>query len=1172
MTLLTLTSLSAETVWTDVTSLFVKSPRFDNDKQTGWAWESNATTQAVRVECISFYNGYFDLHQQLTGLPKGRYRLRVQGFYRMADQQPSYNAHQDGSETITAQLYAGTATKKLVSMYSSALSYDPGRSWTPDNKHYYPDGKEAALAAFSEDMYWNVLEFEAEGDLMIGVACSEYQGNNYCVLDNFRLEYDGTISPAGAVAINEIMAANIDEYISPAFNFDGWIELYNAASHPVSISGLLLSDPVNGKGPWRLPEGIGILPAKGFGLIWFDSGDISPINAPFKLNTDGGCIVISSDDGTELARQDYPPAIGRTSYARLSDGSGKWGYTATPTPGATNGGTVSASRQLYAPEVNEPSQLFEGTLSVRVTIPAGTTLHYTTDGTLPTVTSPKSTDGKFSVSQTMSFRFRLFADNVLPSEVTTRSYIKRDKDYYLPVVSVVTDPDFLYSTEIGVMKKGPNGRPGNGQSDNCNWNMDWERPVNFSYLNGDGMMVFNQDVNLEMCGGWSRAWEPHAFKLKGNKELGGNKNLDYPFFVQKPYIHNRTLQIRNGGNDNNCRFRDPALQYILQSAGVNIDSQSYQPVHEFINGNYIGVLNMREPNNKHYVYANYGWDDDEIDQFEMSPDSGYVQKCGTSEAFDELVTLTADAANAETYQEICRLMDVDAYANYMAVELYLNNWDWPQNNVKGFRHRDGGQFRFVCFDIDGSFNSNDPFSQFFGKEIYTFDQLRPSSLGRLYNEPIYFVTLFKNMLKNAQFRRKFIDAYCIMGGSVYEKNRAAAIINMLLERVESAMALEIRNSKPNSASSTANSVKSNLNGRLSRAINAIKNYSTFGLGQVAAQQVEILSDTQGAQLFINGQKIPTGTFNGQLFSPVTISAKAPAGYLFKGWYDKQDNQITTAEEIAMPSGAVYLKACFNRLSESQLTEQGITPVCINEVSGANDSYIDEYGKKGDWLELYNTTDQEIDVEGMYLTDDPNETTKYQITRGTTQAQTVIPAHGYLIIWCDNKRATTDRGLHATFKISDDGGQLMLMAADKSWTNTISYPAHDARTTIVRYPDGAPTVYTSNVPTIAQPNQHTSYMVQIDQDKPYHDGVNTITATAFRLRYGSEQLLVKGLEGDGSVSITVYTADGKLVGQGDVSLSNGAARMSVASLPRGFYVARATAADGRSAICRFVKTQ
>ena len=132
----------------------------------------------------------------------------------------------------------------------------------------------------------------------------------------------------------------------------------------------------------------------------------------------------------------------------------------------------------------------------------------------------------FSISSTTNFRFRLFADGMMASPVTTRSYIKWDKEFKIPVLSVVSDPRFLYDDSLGVYVQGVNGKPGNGQSSPCNWNMDWERPVNMSYISEEGQMVFNQDVNLEMCGGWSRAWTPHSFKLKGDKELGGNKNLN----------------------------------------------------------------------------------------------------------------------------------------------------------------------------------------------------------------------------------------------------------------------------------------------------------------------------------------------------------------------------------------------------------------------------------------------------------------------------------------------------------------------------------------------------------------------------------------------------------------------------------------------------------------------
>ncbi len=502
---------------------------------------------------------------------------------------------------------------------------------------------------------------------------------NYDNNDGDASDISGIKATPGSLIINEIMASNIDEYLSPAFNFDGWIELYNPTDKAIQLGGLKISDPMNNEVPWTMPETMGVVPARGFWLVWFESNDIAEINVPFKLDTDGGSILITNENGEEIAYQDYPASIGRVSYARTSDGTGEWGYTATATPGESNNGIQTASIQLPAPEVDKPSQLFNGQLSIQVDIPKNTTLYYTDDGTLPTSTkSQKSASGRFDINKSTVYRFRLYADNHLPSPVTTRSYLLRDRKFTLPVIAVVTDPDFLYSEAYGVFMKGPNGKPSYGETEKCNWNMDWERPVNFSYLNAQGKMVFNQDVNLEMCGGWSRALKPHSFKLKGDKELSSDKHLTYPFFDEKPYIRNRTLQIRNGGNDNQCRFMDPSLQMIAATSGMNIDYQSYQPIHEFINGEYIGVLNMREPNNKHFVYANYGWDDDMIDQFEISAGSVYEQKCGTADSFNYLVDLSEHADNADTYAKIKTLLDIDAYINYMAMEMYLGNWDWPR--------------------------------------------------------------------------------------------------------------------------------------------------------------------------------------------------------------------------------------------------------------------------------------------------------------------------------------------------------------------------------------------------------------------------------------------------------------------------------------------------------------
>ena len=356
---------------------------------------------------------------------------------------------------------------------------------------------------------------------------------------------------------------------------------------------------------------------------------------------------------------------------------------------------------------------------------------------------------------------------------------------------------------------------------------------------------------------------------------------------------------------------------------------------------------------------------------------------------------------------------------------------------------------------------------------------------------------------------------------------------------------------------------------MNTAISALKNYSTFGLSSTQSQEVTLKSNAEGARLFINSQEVPTGYFDGQLFPPVKLRAEAPAGYVFSGWVDDSGRTFSTSSEFTMPTGNLTLTASFRKLSTVESLKQGFTPVRINEVSGANDSFIDEYAKKGDWVELYNTTAQPVDVEGMFLTDNLSKPTKYQITKGDTKANTVIPAHGYLLIWCDNKRATTDNGLHANFKIADDGGLLMLTAADQSWSDVLTYDAHDSRTTIGRYPDGSANVYAMNVATIGKSNVYSSYMTVVEQTETPPTGLMATVASDLRVVYGSDRLLVKH-SFDGPVTVEVFRADGQTVKKTTIDVQGGTARLGVEDLPTGFYVARVTDGQNGEESCRFVK--
>ena len=88
-------------------------------------------------------------------------------------------------------------------------------------------------------------------------------------------------------------------------------------------------------------------------------------------------------------------------------------------------------------------------------------------------------------------------------------------------------------------------------------------------------------------------------------------------------------------------------------------------------------------------------------------------------------------------------------------------------------------------------------------------------------------------------------------------------------------------------------------------------------------------------------------------------------------------------------------------------------LCINEVLVLNDSnYVDDFGLRSAWIEIFNKAYNSVDIGGMYLTNDPTNPTKYHIPKG--DPITRIPPRNYLIFFADNR---SSRGiLHLDFNL------------------------------------------------------------------------------------------------------------------------------------------------------------
>lgn len=880
----------------------------------------------------------------------------------------------------------------------------------------------------------------------------------------------------GQVVINEIQVANVDMFIDPSFNYGSWVELYNPTDENISLAGMKLRH-TNSDGKvneQKLTETHGILQPKGYVVLWFDHnskdgyyGKTADTQIPFKMDEEGGLVELYDSRNVLQNAVSYPPAITRCSYARITDGFNMWGVTSQPSPKCTNAGSTFSDERLSMPETDHKGCVFSEPFTLHVNTPPGTILYYTTNGATPVPgKSLVSETGVFPIEETTLLRLMLAQEGYLNSPVCTRSFIKDNRDYYLPIVSVTTHPDNLFSDSIGLYVKGVNGRSGNNKGTPMNQNMDWERPVNVEYFvpNGQGKWqeALNQGALFSIFGGWTRfnkgdetfQYKP-SFKLKADKLCEGLNFYPYPVFTEKPYIKNKTLLVRNGGQDQYGRIWDAIIQELLITSGIYLDCQAAQPAHIFLDGLPLGMFNLREASNRQYAYSNYGIGSDEVDQWENE----FVVKAGTSAIYNTWQTLCQKLGTNPTeanWKEICKIVDVDEYCNYMAAEIYMGNLDWLRGglkNIKGFHcNKDDGKIHMVMFDLDGCFGDTDMIQQIYKK-----------GSGKQ-------IEIFKNMLKYPPFRQQFIDAYCMMGGSIFLPERCVPIIRQWESNITRALSWE--GNEPHTRADRLCNALTDRENQHEKRISSLK--SLFNLEKELRATIET-PNTLG-RILLNGQEIPTSYFSGSLFQKAELMAIIPEGYKFMGW--QVNGRIVSTDTIlnAMEFAGLNPNITFalKRSSKS-------SPIRINEVSSANDIYISEYQKKSDWIELYNTTDEPIDLSGTYLSDNPAQPHKSQLSTVNSQLSTlIVPPHGYKIVWCDDREPISQ--LHTNFKLENsDESYIGIYAADDSWSDYLYYHAQGRWQSYGRYPDGTDNLALFDHITICQSNHVNTYTVVTKAD-------------------------------------------------------------------------------------------
>lgn len=192
-----------------------------------------------------------------------------------------------------------------------------------------------------------------------------------------------------------------------------------------------------------------------------------------------------------------------------------------------------------------------------------------------------------------------------------------------------------------------------------------------------------------------------------------------------------------------------------------------------------------------------------------------------------------------------------------------------------------------------------------------------------------------------------------------------------------------------------------------------------------------------------------------------------------------DNALPESWQVSYKTGG----------SPGKTTMRRIAHLYINEFLASNTSTIrNEKSNYEDWIELYNGSDQPVDVGGLFISDDQTEPEKWQIPV-LSPFTTTIEADSFLLLWADSDTALGI--LHLPFNLGKSGEDIILAQIVDNETaeiDVVSFDAQIADISMARIPDGSPDWQLTNNPTPGYSNGEPTGL-QPDSRKPWQFGLH-----------------------------------------------------------------------------------
>ncbi|SFL13013.1 Fn3 associated [Lachnospiraceae bacterium KH1T2] len=677
-------------------------------------------------------------------------------------------------------------------------------------------------------------------------------------------KYKFTNDSRKSVKINEVCTSNLASCFDENGKHPDWIELYNTSNEDVDLSGWYLSNAQKKLDKWRFPDGTTIS-ANGFLVVYADgteeqkedpdagfsltslimTGRASEIpsnglHTTFKLSANDENLFLSANDKSLIDSVEVPQLKYDTSWGRVKDGVESFSRL-TPTAGNSND---DADKVVYAtlakPVFSKESGFYEEPFKLKISSEEDAEIHYTLDGSVPTKDSPlydgeieindsSSNENIYSALQKVSVdlldyvhyifsipdkkidkctvvRAAAFFDDGEISETSTASYFvgfDKKKGYDgIGVISLVSDPDDLFSDEKGIYVIGDKGKddfkkrlsasedavkyiednpstPTDGTVSICGIKMDeyiesnyiqagseWEREAYASIFDSSHELISEENLGIRVKGHRTRNFPKKSLNLYARKIYG-----DGSFKANLLGMNESAVSLFSGGQDELTIAKDAIIAEL--TADLNFTSLRFsKPYYVFLDGEFWGVYRISSKVDKDYIQELYGVDDDEV----IIAKNKLLNKgsTGDEEIYGSLKNFInhADFTTGTDYERFQEMVDLDSLIDYYAARLYVDEgMDWPNLNTSLWRTRESdgegygdGRWRWINFDN----NSN-----------ISYDSVSTNTLDIILNGSKHFKRdeMMYKLMQNKDFCKRFYERFLVIANETYDPERCIEVID-----------------------------------------------------------------------------------------------------------------------------------------------------------------------------------------------------------------------------------------------------------------------------------------------------------------------------------------------------------------------------------------------------------